>query len=57
MLFPDYRFSEDLDFTARQWFAREEFEEAVAEAFADVQKASGINFAARSPRLRVIDTE
>ena len=55
--FPDYRFSEDLDFTARQWFAREEFEEAVAEAFADVQKASGINFAARSPRLRVIDTE
>ena len=25
--FPDYRFSEDLDFTARQWFAREEFEE------------------------------
>ena len=34
--FPDYRFSEDLDFTATQWFAREEFEEAVAEAFADV---------------------
>lgn len=35
--FPDYRFSEDLDFTARQWFAREEFEEAVAGAFAGVQ--------------------
>ena len=55
--FPDYRFSDDLDFTATQWFAREEFEEAVAEAFADVQEASGINFGPRPPRLRVVDAE
>ena len=55
--FPDYRFSEDLDFTATQWFGWHEFEEAVTEAFAEVQKASGINFGARKPRLRVIDDE
>ena len=30
--FPDYRFSEDLDFTATQWFGWEELEEAVTEA-------------------------
>ena len=55
--FPDYRFSEDLDFTATQWFGRDEFEEAAVEAFADAQKASGINFEARPPKLRVIDAE
>ena len=55
--FPDYRFSEDLDFTATQWFGWEEFEKAVGEAFAAVQRASGINFAARNSRLRVIDDQ
>lgn len=55
--FPDYRFSEDLDFTATQRFGREELEGAVTEAFAEAQRASGINFAARRPRLRVIDDE
>ena len=55
--FPDYRFSEDLDFTSTQSFGWEELEGAVTEAFAEAQKASGINFAARNPRLRVIDDE
>ena len=55
--FPDYRFSEDLDFTATQWFGWEEFEKAVGEAFAAVQGASGIDFAARGPKRRVIDDE
>ncbi|WP_419950529.1 nucleotidyl transferase AbiEii/AbiGii toxin family protein [Candidatus Palauibacter sp.] len=55
--FPDYRFSEDLDFTATEWFGWEAFEKAVGEAFAAVQRASGIDFAARSSRLRVIDDE
>ena len=55
--FPDYRFSEDLDFTATQWLGWEEFEKTIGEAFAAVQEASGINFAAREPRLRVIDDE
>ena len=55
--FPDYRFSEDLDFTATQWFGWEEFEKSVSEAFAAVQGTSGIDFAAREPRLRIIDDE
>ena len=55
--FPDYRFSEDLDFTATQWLDWDEFEKTIGEAFAAVQEASGINFAAREPRLRVIDDE
>lgn len=55
--FPAYRFSEDLDFTATRWFGREEFQEAVAEAFGEAQQASGINFGARNSRLRVIDDE
>jgi predicted nucleotidyltransferase component of viral defense system len=55
--FPEYRFSEDLDFTATSWFGWEEFEAAVSEAFANAQRASGIDFGARDPRLRVIDDE
>ena len=55
--FPDYRFSEDLDFTSTRSFGLEALEGAVTEAFAEVQKASAINFAARSPRVRVIDDE
>ena len=55
--FPDYRFSEDLDFTATQWFGREELEQAVAGAFVTAQEVSGIDFGAQDPRLRVIDDE
>jgi len=55
--FPEYRFSEDLDFTATRWFGWEEFEEAMREAFAVAGEASGIDFAVRDPRLRVIDDE
>lgn len=55
--FPDYRFSEDLDFTATRWFGWEEVEAAVSEAFADAQAASGIDFGARDPRLKIIDDE
>lgn len=54
---PGYRFSEDLDFTAVEWFGWEEFEEAVREAFAETARASGIDFAAREPRLQIIDDE
>lgn len=55
--FPDYRFSEDLDFTATEWFGWDELEEAVVAAFAAAQEMSGIDFRARDPRLRVIDDE
>ena len=55
--FPDYRFSQDLDFTATRWFEWEEFEQALTEAFADARKTSGINFGARIPRLRIVDDD
>lgn len=55
--FPDYRFSEDLDFTAIQWFGWEKLEAAVADAFTGASELSGIDFAAQDPRLRIIDEE
>jgi len=55
--FPDYRFSQDLDFTATERFGWEEFEKAVGEAFAQAGEASGIDFAARDPKLKIIDDE
>ena len=53
--FPDYRFSEDLDFTATQRFGWKELEEAVVEAFARASELGGIDFTAEDPRLRIID--
>lgn len=55
--FHDYRFSEDLDFTATEWFGWQEFEEALGEAFHQAGEASGIDFAAASAKLRVIDDQ
>lgn len=55
--FPGYRFSEDLDFTATEWFGWEEFEEALGEAFRQAGEASGIDFSAATSKLRVIDDE
>lgn len=55
--FPGYRFSEDLDFTAIEWHGWDELEARVREAFAEAGEVSGIDFAAREPRLRIIDDE
>lgn len=55
--FPEYRFSEDLDFTAIEWFGWEELEQAVREALAEAREASGIDFGAREPKLKIIDDE
>lgn len=55
--FPDYRFSEDLDFTATEWFGWEELEEAVTKAFSVAGGLSGIDFAAQEPRMRIIEEE
>jgi len=55
--FPDYRFSEDLDFTATEWFGWEELEEAVDQAFSTAAELSGIDFAAQEPRMRIIQEE
>lgn len=55
--FPEYRFSEDLDFTAVEWIGREGLEEAVAEALGAVQETAGIDFSAAAPRSQVINDE
>jgi predicted nucleotidyltransferase component of viral defense system len=55
--FPGYRFSEDLDFTATGWSGWKELEESVREAFTEAAQASGIDFAARDPKLRILEDE
>jgi len=55
--FPDYRFSEDLDFTAMEWFGWEDMGEAVTQAFSTAAELSGIDFAAQEPRMRIIEEE
>lgn len=55
--FPDYRFSEDLDFTATEWFDWDELENAVRDAFARASELSGIDFAVRDPKLDIMDDE
>ena len=55
--FPAYRFSEDLDYTATHRFDMEGLTSALAEAFAETQANSGIDFRIQEPRLRVIDDE
>lgn len=55
--FPNYRFSQDLDFTAVAWRGWEQLGEAVRQALAEAAEISGIDFAAGEPRLRIIDDE
>ena len=55
--FPDYRFSEDLDFTAIAAFDREDIERAITDAFAEAEAGSGIDFTAMEPRFRILDNE
>lgn len=55
--FDDYRFSEDLDFTATEWLGWDEFEKALRDAFTQASQLSGIDFAAGDPRLDIIDDE
>lgn len=54
---PGYRFSEDLDFTATEWFSWDTFEDAVLEAFRDVGEITGIDFEAQEPSLDVIQED
>lgn len=55
--FPEYRFSEDLDFTAIRWAGWEELERPVREAFQAAGAASGIDFGAQPLRMRVVEEE
>lgn len=44
MFFPDYRFSEDLDFTAREDLSKEDLQEALDAICREVTRQSGIRF-------------
>jgi predicted nucleotidyltransferase component of viral defense system len=55
--FPDYRFSEDLDFTATAWLGWDEIHNAVRDAFRMAAEASGIDFDVEEPRFEVVDDE
>lgn len=55
--FRGYRFSQDLDFTAIEWGGWEALEQAVRAAFAEAGETSGIDFAAREPKLKIVDDE
>jgi predicted nucleotidyltransferase component of viral defense system len=50
--FPEYRFSEDLDFTATRRFNLAEFERSVNEALRFTQETSGIEFDAMVGRMK-----
>jgi uncharacterized protein len=54
---PDYRFSEDLDFTALHWMEWDAFREEVGAALERARGESGINFRVREPRFEIVDDE
>lgn len=54
---PDYRFSEDLDFTALSWLNRDGFREEIAAAMERASDESGIDFHVREPRFEVVNDE
>lgn len=55
--FPGYRFSEDLDFTATEWFPWKSLEEAVFEAFDTAGRTTGIDFKAEEPRSDIVEDD
>jgi len=55
--FPEYRFSEDLDFTVTGSFDPSVFQRAVHEAFRSAPELSGIDFAAQEPRMEILNDE
>lgn len=55
--FPEYRFSEDLDFTVTGPFDPSVFERTVREALRSGGERSGIDFAAQEPRLEILNDE
>lgn len=52
---PDYRFSEDLDFTALRWPEVDSVREEIMGAMARASEESGIDFRARAPRFEIVN--
>lgn len=54
---PDYRFSEDLDFTALRWLEWDSFREGITAAMDRTSEESGIDFRVREPRFEIVNNE
>ena len=55
--FPNYRFSEDLDFTAEAHFSKKTLESMLARTAQRLQDVFGLNFSVRPLKVEVVDDE
>jgi predicted nucleotidyltransferase component of viral defense system len=55
--FPDYRFSEDLDFTATEQLDWQQVEQAVHEILGRITTEIGIDFSVQAPRIEILSDE
>lgn len=55
--FPDYRFSEDLDFTATEQMDWQQVEQAVHEILDRITTEVGIDFSVQTPRVEILSDE
>jgi predicted nucleotidyltransferase component of viral defense system len=55
--FPDYRFSEDLDFTAEAHFTQNTLQSLVTRTTQRLQDVFGLDFVVRPPRFEVVNDE
>ena len=55
--FGDYRFSEDLDFTAEERVSIEELRALIERTIQQLQDVFGLNFSERSPRIEIVSDE
>ena len=55
--FGDYRFSEDLDFTAEERVSTEELQALIERTIQQLQDVFGLNFSERSPRIEIVSDD
>jgi predicted nucleotidyltransferase component of viral defense system len=55
--FGDYRFSEDLDFTAEERVSIEELQALIERTIQQLQDVFGLNFSERSPRIEIVSDD
>ena len=55
--FGDYRFSEDLDFTAEERVSIEELQALIERTIQQLQDVFGLNFLERSPRIEIVSDD
>jgi uncharacterized protein len=57
MYFGDYRFSEDLDFTAEERISIEELQALLERTIQQLQDVFGLNFSERPPRIEIVSDD